>query len=76
MTARRITADMSLLDVVAAHPATEAVFRSRDAAAGACLLCTALFDSIDVVAARHGLDLEALLGELENAAAGGSGAVG
>ncbi|NDY57697.1 hypothetical protein G3N56_13250 [Desulfovibrio sulfodismutans] len=76
MSARRITADMALLDVVAAHPATEAVFRSRDGAAGVCLLCTALFDSIEVVATRHGLDLEALLGELENAAAGGSGSTG
>jgi len=76
MTARRITPDMSLLDVVAAHPATEQVFRSRDAAAGACLLCTALFDSIEVAAARHGLDLETLLAELEDAAAGGSGSTG
>lgn len=76
MTARRITPDMSLLDVVAAYPATEAVFRSRDAAAGACLLCTALFDSIEVAAARHGLDLETLLEELEDAAAGGPGTSG
>ncbi|NMC50396.1 MAG: hypothetical protein GYA47_13370 [Desulfovibrio sp.] len=65
---RRITADMTLLDVVHAHPATEPVFRSRDAAAGVCLLCTALFDSIETVAARHHLDLAALLADLENAA--------
>ncbi|QLA15871.1 hypothetical protein [Desulfolutivibrio sulfoxidireducens] len=64
---RRITADMTLLDVVHAHPATDPVFRSRDAAAGVCLLCTALFDSIETVAARHHLDLAALLDDLENA---------
>ncbi|MDQ7833564.1 MAG: hypothetical protein RDU30_17690 [Desulfovibrionaceae bacterium] len=66
-----ITPDMTLLDVVAAYPATEAVFRSRDQAAGTCLLCTALFDSIAVAAARHGLDLETLTADLEQAAAGG-----
>lgn len=48
----RITPDMTLLDVVHAHPATEAVFRSYDAKAGACLLCTALFDSIETVAGQ------------------------
>lgn len=65
---RRITADMTLLDVVHAHPATESVFRSRDAAAGVCLLCAALFDSIETVAARYRLDLAALLDDLEHAA--------
>jgi hypothetical protein len=68
MSARRITPDMTLLDIVHAHPATEAVFRSRDAAAGVCLLCTALFDSVEAVAVRHGLDLEELLAELHAAA--------
>jgi hypothetical protein len=68
MPARRITPDMTLLDIVHAHPATEAVFRSRDAAAGVCLLCTALFDTVADAAARHGLDLEDLLAELEHAA--------
>jgi len=66
-----ITPDMTLLDVVAAYPATEAVFRSRDQAAGTCLLCTALFDSVAEVCVRHGLDLETLTAELEQAAAGG-----
>ncbi len=65
---RRITADMTILDVVHAHPSTEPVFRSRDPAAGVCLLCTALFDSIATVAARYHLDLAALLADLENAA--------
>lgn len=67
MAPRRITPDMTLLDIVHAHPATEAVFRSRDAAAGVCLLCTALFDTVADVAARHGIDLEELLAELNAA---------
>jgi hypothetical protein len=63
----RITPDMTLLDVVHAHPAAEAVFRSRDADAGVCLLCTALFDPIEIMAARHHLDLSTLLDDLERA---------
>ncbi|MEG6506097.1 hypothetical protein [Nitratidesulfovibrio sp. 1201_IL3209] len=65
--APRVTPDMTLLDVVHAHPATEAVFRSRDAEAGVCLLCTALFDSIETMAGRHHLDLSTLLDDLEQA---------
>ncbi len=65
--APHITPDMTLLDVVHTHPATEVVFRSYDAKAGACLLCTALFDSIETVAARHHIDLARLLDDLEQA---------
>lgn len=68
MSAPRITPAMTLLDVVHAYPSTAGVFRSRDKAAGVCLLCTALFDSIEAVATAHGFDLEALLGELNQAA--------
>jgi len=65
-----VTASMTLLDTVHAHPATEAVFRSRDGQAGVCLLCTALFETIEAVAVTHGLDLNALLADLNRAAAG------
>jgi hypothetical protein len=69
MTARpAITAGMTLLDTVHAHPATEAVFRSRDGQAGVCLLCTALFETIGAVAATYGLDLDGLLADLNRAA--------
>ncbi|WP_285907067.1 hypothetical protein [Pseudodesulfovibrio pelocollis] len=71
MTATRpaITASMTLLDTVHAHPATEAVFRSRDEQAGVCLLCSALFETIGAVAVAHGLDLDALLDDLNRAIA-------
>lgn len=67
----RITADMTLLDVVAAHPATEPVFRSRDEEAGECLLCQALFEPVGDAARRYGLDLAALLADLNEAARSG-----
>lgn len=64
-----ITRAMTLLDVVHAHPATEPVFRSRDAQAGVCLLCAALFETVEHVAAAYGLDLDALLADLNQAVA-------
>jgi len=70
MTARRIIPAMTVLEVVSSFPATQPVFRSCDAAAGGCLLCEALFDTIDAVASRYNLDLPALLEALETAAQG------
>jgi hypothetical protein len=54
----------TVLDVVAEHPATEAVFRRYDAAAGCCLLCQGLFETIPGLAERFGLDREVLLADL------------
>jgi len=64
----RITPDMTLLDVVHRYRSTEAVFRARDEQAGECLLCKALFETVADTAARYGLDLDALLADLETAA--------
>ena len=57
----------TVLDLVAAHPATQDVFRSRDAAAGCCLLCQALFETVSGLADRFGLDREALVSDLKKA---------
>lgn len=70
MGAPKITPDMTLLDIVHRHRATEAVFRARDEQAGECLLCKALFESVQDVADRYGLDLDALLEDLEQASEG------
>ncbi|OIQ50024.1 hypothetical protein BerOc1_01954 [Pseudodesulfovibrio hydrargyri] len=64
---RHITPDMTLLDIVHKHRAAEAVFRARDEQAGECLLCKALFETVADVAARYGLDLDALMADLEAA---------
>ncbi len=68
MTTRRITPDMTLLDIVGQHRATEDVFRARDEQAGECLLCNALFETVAATADRYGLDLDRLLEDLERAA--------
>ena len=63
-----ITPDMTVLDIVAVHKGTEAVFRVRDQAAGECILCNALFDTVRQVAQRYSLDLDALMADLRAAA--------
>ena len=60
-------ATTTVLDLVAAHPAAEAVFRRYDAPAGCCILCQALFETIDDLAARYGLDAKALADDLSRA---------
>ena len=54
----------TVLDLVAAHPAVEAVFRRYDAKAGCCILCEALFETIAELAAQRGLDATALTHDL------------
>lgn len=54
----------TVLDLVAAYPATEAVFRRYDGPAGCCILCQALFETITTLAVRFGLDCDALLSDL------------
>ncbi len=55
---------VTVLDLVAAHPATEAVFRRHDGRAGCCLLCQGLFETVGGLARRFGLDREALVRDL------------
>ncbi|HML54105.1 MAG TPA: hypothetical protein PKC79_08410 [Solidesulfovibrio magneticus] len=60
-------AKTTVLDLVAAHPAVEAVFRRYDAQAGCCILCEALFDTVAELAAQRGLDATALTHDLSQA---------
>jgi hypothetical protein len=65
---RRITSEMTVLEVICQYRQTEEVFRKYDAAAGVCLCCQALFDSLSDVAGKYSLDLERLLADLEGVA--------
>lgn len=62
-----IDPQMTLLDTVAAHPETVAVFRVHGERVGVCILCEALFETIEGAAKLHGLDLKKLLKDLEQA---------
>jgi len=63
-----ITADMTILNIVSMHPKMEEVFKRYDEKAGVCLCCKALFDPLEDVAEKFGLDLEQMLSDLEKAA--------
>ena len=65
-----ITPEMTLIEVLHQHRQTEAVFRRYEGEAQGCLLCHALFDTLAEAAAKYGLDLNRLLQDLEDSAAG------
>ena len=65
-----ITADTIILDVIARWPAAQDVLQRYDEQAGVCICCTCLFDKIKDIASGFSLNLEILLRELQEAAAG------
>jgi len=60
-----ILPDMTVLDIISAHRETESIFRSYDAAAGECICCNALFETLKEMTNRYGLDLEEVLADLK-----------
>lgn len=58
---------MTVLDIVSGHRATVAVFKAWDSLAGECICCQALFDTVQQVADRYGLNLDQLMAELNAA---------
>ena len=64
-----ITKDMEILDIVDAYPETEQVFRSYDQAAGQCIMCKHLFDTVEELARLYKFDIEEVLERLNNAKA-------
>jgi hypothetical protein len=69
-----LTPQMTVLSILCRHRQTEAVFRCYDAAAGVCLCCQGLFDSLEELAQKYGLDLHRFLDDLQDAAdASGAG---
>jgi hypothetical protein len=67
---KQIASSMILLDIISRWPTTETVFRRYDEAAGACLCCTCLFDTIEDIAGKYHLDLAGFMRDIEDAAAG------
>jgi hypothetical protein len=61
---RRITSGMTILEIVERYPQTEAVIRKYDEQANVCLCCQALFEPLDEMAKKYGLNLETLLNDL------------
>jgi hypothetical protein len=59
---------MTVLDILSRHRETEAVFKAWDRRAGECICCRALFDTLQQVADRYGLELDLLMDEIDTAA--------
>ena len=70
---RLIGPDMTVLDVVSQCRETEQVFKQFDEQAGECICCNALFEPLQEMADRYGLDLTRLLDDLNRVAQGGRG---
>jgi hypothetical protein len=66
-----ITPDKTVLEILSIHRHTEEIFRRYDAAAGVCLCCQALFDSLEELAGKYNLDLQKLMEDLRAAAMAG-----
>lgn len=62
----RITASMTILDIVSIYPLTEKVFESYNERVGECLCCQMLFETIEKTAQQYKLDLTKLLSELNS----------
>lgn len=61
----KILSSMTLLEIVELKPETVDIFRKFEKAAGSCLLCNHLFDSLENVASEYKLNLDHLLASLE-----------
>jgi len=59
---------MTVLDVLNLHRQTEAVFKQYDKQAGECICCQALFEPLQDLAERHGIELDRFMADLESAA--------
>lgn len=55
---------MTVLDIVSNNKATIDIFKSYDEQAGECICCASLFEPLDKVAGKYGIDLKALLSDL------------
>lgn len=62
-----IEKDMVILDIVENYPDTEDIFRMYDETAGVCILCSHLFDSLEVLENKYGIDLDKVLQQLNRA---------
>jgi hypothetical protein len=55
---------MTLLEIVEKHPETEHIFRDYDEFAGECLLCNGLFDSIENISIKYGINSDEIISRL------------
>ena len=64
----QIYPEMTVLDIISKFRKTETVFKKYDKQAGECICCQALFEPLNKVAIKYGLNLEKFLEDLETEA--------
>lgn len=57
--------DMTILNIVADYPDTEAIFRTYDDLARKCTMCHNLFDTLEEFSVIYNIDLDDLMDRLE-----------
>jgi hybrid cluster-associated redox disulfide protein len=62
-----ITKEMTVLDVVERHTGTIEVFKAYDNRFNVCICCQSLFESLENVCEKYGIDLDNLLAEINAA---------
>jgi len=62
---RRISPNMTVLEVIDRYRTTESVFKKYDEQAGVCICCQSLFETIKEVSEKYGIDLNGLMTALE-----------
>ncbi len=64
---KKISPDMTVLDIVSEYKETIDIFKSYDEQAGECICCESLFEPLEKMAAKYGIDLDELLTALNKA---------
>jgi len=61
-----ITKNMPILDVVSQYNDTVEVFRRYDSQAGECICCNCLFETIESMTKKYGIDIDQLLNDISD----------
>ena len=61
-----ISKDSVILDVVCEHQETVEVFSRYDDQAGQCICCNSLFDTIETMTKKYGINTDTLIQDLKN----------
>ncbi len=63
---KKIYPNMTVLDIVSDNKGAIDIFKKYNAQAGECICCASLFETVEDVAEKYGIDLNALLNDLNN----------
>ena len=68
MTSRKkaFSPNMTILEIVSENRETIEVFKTYDEKAGECICCASLFETLNKVAEKYGIDLDEILKDLNN----------